>query len=252
MKLNKLARNALAAVTAGFFLTACSQGLLKDNEEKPVKTIYEIALNQAKPGEYAEFLKTRETFVDILGKEKATQNEGKWQPFFAIDPSLKLDRIIAGMTVWDSMEGFGEAAQRLVPQEEGVAYFSTFDPLAYALLETKDGKPFDLESIKKPGSAIEFAIRKGKTDDAFGEVRDTFFNYLAQYDGYEFAREFKVYKLDENGMPTLAENTQAVIIAWETAEQFQAGAQAIFASKEAADFFALIDVENYLATSPTE
>lgn len=217
-----------------------------------MNTIYEIAINQSKPGEHVKFLETRQAFVDVLGKEQATQNEGKWQPFFATDPNLELDRIVAGMTVWNSMGGFGEAAQRLLPKKEAIDYFSTFDPLAYALLETKDGKAFDIESIKEDGSTIEFAIRKGKTDDAFGDVRDAFFKSLEQYEGYQFAREFKVYKLDERGIPSLAENTQAVIISWKSAEQFQAAVQPIFASKEAADFFSIIDVESYLATSPAE
>ena len=71
-------------------------------------------------------------------------------------------------------------------------------------------------------------LGKEKTADAFGEKRETFFNSLNNYDGYKFAREFKVYKLDEQSIPNLAENTQAVIIVWENAEKFQAAATPIF------------------------
>ncbi len=154
------------------------------------------------------------------------------------------------MTEWSSMDRFGEAAARLVPQEEGQAYFASFNPLAYALLEPVDGHPFDMESINKDGLVIEFAIREGKTADAFGEKRDIFFYSLSNYDGYQFAREFKVHKLDKQGDPHMAENTQAVLIVWESAEKFQAAAQPIFATKEYQEFAENLEVETYFATSP--
>ncbi|MEZ5056942.1 MAG: hypothetical protein R2879_07860 [Saprospiraceae bacterium] len=126
-----------------------------------MSTIFEIAINQSKEGQHDQFLYTREKFVEVLGKEKATLNEGKWKPFFTVAPDLDLNRILIGMTTWSSMEGFGEAAGRLMPQPVAVNYFSSFDPLAYALLQTVDGKEFDMESIKEDGLVVEFAIRKG-------------------------------------------------------------------------------------------
>jgi hypothetical protein len=190
--------------------------------------------------------------VEVLGKEEATLNEGKWQPFFTVIPDINLEEVLIGMTAWNSMEGFGEAAQRLMPQQEAKNYFASFNPLAYALLEPIDGKPFDMESIKKEGLVVEFAIRKAKTEDAFGEKRDAFFNSLPNYNGYQFAREFKVYKLNEQGVPTLAENTQAVVIVWDDPEVFQAAATPIFGTKEYQDFAAAIEVETYFATSPVK
>ena len=119
-------------------------------------------------------------------------------------------------------------------------------------LETVDGEAFDVESIKQEGLVVEFAIRKGKTTDAFAQKRETFFNSLNNFDGYQFAREFKVHKLDEKGIPSLAENTQAVIIVWENAEKFQAAATPIFGTKEYQEFAENLDVETYFATSPIE
>lgn len=227
---------------------------IKGNDRENSKTInmYEIAINQAKEGQEQTFLETRAKFVEVLAKEEATLNEGKWKPFFTVVPDLKLDNILIGMTHWNSLEGFGEAAARLMPQQVAIDYFSSFNPLAYALLETVDGKSFDFETIKKEGLVVEFAIRKGTTADAFGEKRETFFNSLNNYDGYKFAREFKVHKLNEQGMPTLAENTQAVIIVWENAEKFQAAATPIFATKEYQEFAANLEVETYFATSPAK
>lgn len=226
-------------------------------DEKKLQTqkagsMYEIAINQAKEGQEQNFLATRAKFVEVLGKEEATLNEGKWKPFFTVVPDLDLDNILIGMTHWNSLEGFGESAARLMPQKVAIDYFSSFNPLAYALLETVDGEPFDLETIKKEGLVVEFAIRKGKTADAFGEKREAFFNSLTNYDGYKFAQEFKVHKLNEEGMPTLAENTQAVIIVWENAEKFQAAARPIFGTQAYQEFAENLEVETYFATSPTE
>lgn len=220
-----------------------------DNME--MKAIYELAINKAKDGDYAHFLDTRAKFVEVLGKEEATLNEGKWKPFFTVGDT-KLDDVLVGMTHWNSMQGFGATAVRLMPQQVTQDYFGSFNPLAYVLLETLDGKPFDVESIKKEGQVVEFAIRKGKTEDAFGKARDTFFKSLENYDGYGFAREFKVYQLDENSMPQFQEGTQAVIIVWDSMAAFQAAAQPIFGTKEYADFSANLDVKSYFATNPVK
>ena len=234
-------------------LTSCGTNKSTNtSNSKKMNTLFEIAINQSKEGQHQNFLDTRAKFVEVLGKEKATLNEGKWQPFFTVIPDLNLEQVLIGMTEWNSMQGFGEAATRLMPQKEAKDYFASFNPLAYVVLETLDGKPFDMESIKKEGLVVEFAIRKGKTDDAFGENREVFFNSLESYDGYKFAREFKVHKLNEQGVPSLAENTQAVIIVWENPLKFQAAAQPIFGTKEYQNFAANLDVETYFASSPTK
>ncbi|RMG22426.1 MAG: hypothetical protein D6730_16390 [Bacteroidetes bacterium] len=235
-------------------ITSCgtNKKVNQTQNNKTMTPVYEIAINQAKDGNVQNFLDTRGKFVEVLGKEENTLNEGKWKPFFTVDPNLVLDEILIGMTHWNSMQGFGETAMKLMPQDVTKNYFASFNPLAYGLLETVDGKPFDMETIKKEGNVVEFAIRKGKTADAFGEKRETFFKSLENYDGYKFAREFKFYELDAQGMPKLAENTQAVIIVWENSEKFQAAATPIFGSKEYADFSSLIDVKSYFATFATK
>ena len=119
-------------------------------------------------------------------------------------------------------------------------------------MQTVDGEAFDMNSIKAEGNVVEFAIRKGKTADAFGEKRETFFNSLNAFDGYKFAREFKVHKLSEQGIPSLAENTQAVIIVWESVEHFQAAATPVFASQSYQEFAEQLEVEAYFASFPTK
>lgn len=234
-------------------ITSCGTNKnVNQSKSKKMSSIFEIAINQSKDGQHQAFLNSRAKFVEVLGKEAATLNEGKWQPFFTVAPDLNLDHILIGMTHWNSMEGFGEAAARLMPQQVAIDYFSSFNPLAYALLEPVDGKSFDMNTIKKEGAVVEFAIRKGKTADAFGQARETFFNSLENYDGYQFAREFNVYKLSEAGVPALAENTQAVIIVWENAEKFQAAATPIFGTAEYQNFAANLEVETYFATFPSK
>lgn len=217
-----------------------------------MEIIYELAINQAKEGQLDQFLDTRSKFVQVLGKQPETLDEGKWSPFYTVDPNLDLKQILIGMTEWKSMQAFGETAGRLMPQQVTKDYFESFNPLAYALLSPVDGKPFDFSSIKQAGNVVEFAIRKGKSSDAFGNKREAFFNSLKTYDGYKFAREFIVYALDESGMPSLQKNTQAVIIVWESAEQFQTAAQPIFGSEEFQQFSNNLDVQTYFASMPVK
>ncbi len=211
--------------------------------------IFELAVNKAKKGQLETFLQTRTEFVEVLGKEKNTLNEGKWKPFFTVG-DLELGDVLIGMTHWNSMQGFGETAMKLLPQNEAKNYFASFDPLAYVLLETADNQVFDMESIKKEGLVVEFAIRKAKTADAFGAPHEAFFESLKNYEGYQFAREFKVYQLDENSMPQFQEGVQAVIIVWENVAVFQAAAGSIFASTEYGNFAKNLDVSAYFASNP--
>lgn len=246
-------KHLIITAISAMALFSCSTSKINQTKNQKIMTpMYEIAINQAKDGNVQHFLDTRAKFVEVLGKEENTLNEGKWKPFFTVDQSIKLDEILIGITHWNSMQSFGETALKLMPQQVTQNYFASFNQLAYGLLETVDGKAFDMESIKKEGNVIEFAIRKGKTADAFGAKREAFFKSLENYDGYKFAREFKFYELDEKGMPKLAENTQAVIIVWENPEKFQAAATPIFGSKEYADFANLIDVKSYFATFATK
>lgn len=211
--------------------------------------IFELAINKAKAGQYDHFLQARAQFVEVLGQEDATLNEGKWKPFFTVG-DLKLDDVLVGMTHWNSMQGFGETAGRLMPQPVTQNYFASFAPLAYVLLETADGAPFDMESIKTECNVVEFAIRKGKTPDTFGAARETFFKSLENHQGYKSAREFKVWQLDENSMPQFQEGVQAVIIVWENIDDFQAAATPIFGSAEYQKFAGNLEVSAYFATSP--
>jgi len=246
-------KHIIIAFACVALITSCgtNKNVKQTKNNKKMTPVYEIAINKAKDGNIQNFLETREKFVEVLGKEDATLNEGKWKPFFTVDQSMKLDEILIGMTHWNSMQGFGETAMKLMPQDVTKNYFASLNPLAYGLLETVDGKPFDMETIKKEGNVIEFAIRKGKTADAFGAKRETFFKSLENYDGYKFAREFKFYELDEQGMPKLAVNTQAVIIVWENSDKFQAAATPIFGTNEYQDFAADLEVKSYFATFAT-
>lgn len=214
-------------------------------------SIFELAINKAKSGQYENFLETRAKFVEVLGQEPATLNEGKWNPFFTVG-DLALDDVLIGMTHWNSMQGFGETAGRLMPQPVTQNYFASFEQLTYALLETVDGQPFDMETIKEEGLVVEFAVRKATTADAFGAPRDAFFQSLENYKGYRFAREFKVYQLDENSMPQFLEGTQAVIIVWESIEAFQAAANPVFASDTYQNFAKNLEVSAYFASAPVK
>lgn len=229
----------------GLFLININQGNAKE-----MSTTFEIAINQAKDGQKDKFWSSRKDFVSLLSKEENALNDGKWAPFFALDPKMDLSSVVVGMTEYPSIQAFGEIASRLVPTKEAAEYFSSFNPLAYGLLETIDGKHFDISTIKEEGLVVEFAVRKVKEADAFGTKRETFFKSLEKYDGFKFSREFKMFKLDEKGMPHFAEGYQVVIIVWEDTTKFQAAAGPVFQSKEYAEFAGAIEVEAYFATNP--
>lgn len=214
-------------------------------------SIFELAINKAKLGQYENFLETRAKFVEVLGQEPATLNEGKWKPFFTVG-DLALDDVLIGMTHWNSMQGFGETAGRLIPLPVTQNYFASFEQLTYVLLETADGQEFDMESIKEDGLVVEFAVRKATTAGAFEAPREAFFQSLENYEGYGFAREFKVYQIDENSMPQFMEDTQAVIIVWKNLESFQAAANPVFASDTYQNFAKNLEVSAYFASAPVK
>ena len=238
-----------------FIIIACfgilaSFGSENSNHLKTEKmnSIFELAINKHKAGQGEAFLDTRAKFVEILKKEKATLNDGKWKPFFTVDPNLKVEEVLVGITEWSSLQDFGEAAGRLLPQAPAKNYFATFDPLAYLAMEPIDGKPFDINGIQKAGQVVEFAVRKAKTEDAFTTKRDAFFSTLPNYDGFLFDREFKVYQFDESFQVSQPKDLQVVVIVWESVEKFQAAANPIFASQEYSDFASSIEVQTYFAT----
>ena len=75
---------------------------IAQQKENDMNSVFEIAINQANEGGLDNFLETREKFVEVLGKEEATLNEGKWKPFFAVNPDYQLENILIGMTEWNS------------------------------------------------------------------------------------------------------------------------------------------------------
>lgn len=213
-----------------------------------MNTIFELSISQSKEGQHQAFVDSKQKFYDILAQEKGTQNIGNFQPVFSMMEELDLSRIALSMIEWSSMDAFKETVMRLMPAVR--EYASTFDPLNLVLLETTDGQVFDLDSIKKEGLAVEFVIRKGKTADAFGANRDALFEAFKNFDGFLFGREFNMYALNEQGIPTLVDDTQVAIVVWESPKQLQDAGPAIFGLKEFQTFVADIDIQTQFGTTP--
>jgi hypothetical protein len=245
-------RKFLLAFTYLALITSCNTSKnINSSKNEKFKFMYELAIYQSKESQYQTFLNTREKFVEVLDKEKVLLNKGEWKPFYTFVPGIELDNVLIGMTQWNSLNEFSETSSRLSSSKEARDYFSSFNSLAFVFLEPLDGKAFDFEALKNEGLALEFVIRRGKTKDAFGEKTEILFNSLDKYDGYKFSREFKVYKMNEQGVPSLVENTQAVIIVWENVEKFQSASQSISVSKEFQEYVANLEVETFFAASPT-
>lgn len=214
-----------------------------------MNTIFELSISQSKAGQHQAFLDEKQKFHQTLVNEDSMLNEGTFQPVFSMMTELDLNRISISMLEWASMDAFKETTMRLRPNLG--AYTATFDSLNFVLLETADGKVFDLSSIKKEGLAVEFVIRKGKTTDAFGANRDALFEKFETFDSFLFGREFKIYAFNEQGILSLVENTQAVLTVWESPQQLQEAGPAIFGLKEFQTFAANIDIQTQYGTTPT-
>jgi len=215
-------------------------GLIDTNKQaQKIATIYELAINKVKKGRSDDFKNAREKFITEMKKEEGVGVDGAWQSFFTTAPDIDAKDVLVGMTKWDSMGAFGKAAEHLMPMQVTKNYFDTFDSLVYLQLQPENGKSFDLNSLLKDGQVVEFAVRitKEAKKDVFAEKRKTFFDILAGYKGFVFDREFVA----------VDGSVRAVIIVWESLEDFKTAGKTIFQLPEYKDFVSIVDVKAYQA-----
>lgn len=118
------------------FITSCSTNKnVNQSNSKKMNSIFEIAINQSKDGQHPTFLETREKFVEVLSKEDATLNEGKWEPFFTVAPNLKLEHILKSFKICS----FYNPILRKISTSNGVP--DIFSPTRCSQLIVSDGGP---------------------------------------------------------------------------------------------------------------
>ena len=108
------------------------------------QTIYELAINQVKPGRLADFKAARAAFIAEMKKAEGVGPDAAYQSFFTM-PGENESEVFVGVTEWNSAEDFAGAAAQLMPTDAFQNYFQTFEQLAYLQLRPEDGQPFELD-----------------------------------------------------------------------------------------------------------
>jgi hypothetical protein len=217
---------------------AAAAGAAAAQEAPMAGPIYEIAIQEVKPGMDEAWAERRAAFLDLLGARAG--NEADWTfPAFFTFPEPGPQPVYIGITRWSSLADFGAAAEALMPTETAQGFFGTVNMQAFVQAAPADGEPFLIEDhIGTPGQVIEAAVRRAPEgqEEAYTVARDAFFARVAEQPGYIFHREF----LTPDGW-------QAVLIGWDSQAEFQAALGALSGMPEMGSFFGIAEVMAYQA-----
>ena len=203
-----------------------------------VDDVLEIAIRRLNEGQdVAEFEAARDAFVDQLKDQPGVGTDREFSAFvdFATfaEPSPP---VFTGMTQYDSIDSFQDAGAALGESAEAGAFFSTFTPEVFTVLQPLDGYgPLDLATIAADGdNVLEVAVRDLSAYEAFdatayADARDAFLGVLTAQPGV--VREYQwVSVLDPNVVVGMTVYEDA------TAFQTVATDPAVAGSDEAAAF----------------
>lgn len=167
--------------------------------------IYEVAINQVKPGRLTDFTEARAAFITKMKTADGVGPDAAFQSFFTM-PGENESEVFVSVTEWNPAGDFANAADQLAPAEAFQIYTETFDQLAYLQVRPEDGEPSELQQLLDCG-AVEFAVRTIKPEQAclFVEKRKAFFDAVAAQPGYLFDRE----------LLSLDDDSQVLVVAWE-------------------------------------
>lgn len=206
---------------------------------KMIDTIYEIAIQEVKPGMEETWAERRAVFLEKLDGREGNEKDWTFPAFFTF-PEPGPNPVYVGMTRWSKLANFAAAAEELMPTQTASSFFETVNMQAFVQVKPLDGGEFVLEDlINKPGQVLEVAVRRpmeGKRAE-FDAGRDAFFGRVAEQPGYIFDREF-----------VTADGWQAVLIGWESMEKFQAALGVVSKGPEMQAFFGVADIMAYQAT----
>ncbi len=245
---------ALIALST-FLLTACnpapaeeaSEGKAVDststtNTPNMVTTaVYELAVRVTKEGQLEAFEQARSNFIELLQQQEGAETDREFKSFYALPEPNKTD-VFIGMTKWASIEAAGKASSQLMGTETATTFFSTFDFMAYALMQQTEGPDFDLATLAaSPGRVLEVAVRRTNQgqEAAFNEMRDAFVEYLSAQPGVQESYEFEVL----GSLPGLeTEGLTIGMTVYESQESFQAVAGSIMQQEVTQNYFGTFDV----------
>ena len=205
----------------------------------PEETVYEIAIQEVKPGMEAEWAERRAAFLAELSTREGNEKDWTFPAFFTF-PEPGPNPVYVGLTRWSRLADFAAAAEALMPTETATAFFETVEMQAFVQARPLDGGSFVLEDhIDSPGQVLEVAVRRpldGMRAE-FDAGRDAFFAEVAAQPGYLFDREF-----------VTADGWQAVLIGWQSVEDFQAALGVLSQGPEMGAFFGAAEILAYQAT----
>ena len=222
-------------LSAGLALTA---GATLAQEATLTGPIYEIAIQEVKNGDVADWAAARAPLLEGLAQTPGVEEDWTLKAFFTFPEPGPLP-VYVGLTRWSSIEDFGAASQAMMTMPVVQSFFEKINMQAFVQVAPADGQPFILEDyINQPGQVLEVAVRTPKAghEGDFDAARAGFFGKVAEQDGYIFDREF-----------VTADGQRVVMIGWESQPQFMAALGALSQMPEMGAFFGIIDASAYQA-----
>ena len=222
-------------LSAGLALTA---GATLAQEATLTGPIYEIAIQEVKNGDVADWAAARAPLLEGLAQTPGVEEDWTLKAFFTFPEPGPLP-VYVGLTRWSSIADFGAASQAMMTMPVVQAFFEKINMQAFVQVAPADGQPFILENyINQPGQVLEVAVRTPKAgqEGDFDAARAGFFGKVAEQDGYIFDREF-----------VTADGQRVVMIGWESQPQFLAALGALSQMPEMGAFFGIIDASAYQA-----
>jgi len=200
--------------------------------------IYEIAIQEVKNGDVAEWAAARAPLLQGLAETKGVEKDWTLKAFFTFPEPGPLP-VYVGLTRWSSIDDFNTASSAMMALPQVQDFFGKVNMQAFVQVATADGKPFMLEDyINKSGQVLEVAVRTPKPgqEDNFDAARAGFFGKVAEQPGYIFDREFLT-----------GDGQRVVMIGWESQEQFMTALGKLSQMPEMGAFFGIIDASAYQA-----
>lgn len=217
---------------------ALAAGFAQAEETMMTGPIYEIAIQEVKNGDSADWADARAPLLEMLSKQPGNEADWTLEAFFTFPEPGPLP-VYVGLTRWSSMADFAAATEAMMPKPEVQAFFGKVNMQAFVQVKPADGKAFLLEDyINKPGQVLEVAVRipKAGEEGNFDAARAGFFGKVAEQPGYIFDREF-----------VTADGQRVVMIGWDSQPEFMTALQALSQMPEMGAFFGIIDATAYQA-----
>ncbi|MEL6193446.1 MAG: hypothetical protein AAFR66_15410 [Bacteroidota bacterium] len=203
--------------------------------EEVTADVIEIAVRAVKEGQKIAFEEARAGFIGKWLSSEGVEVDREYKAFYNIPQSEQ--EVFVGMTSWTSLDNFNTASQSNGQSPEAMAFFQTFDMLAFVQAKATEGD-FDLASIgKTEGSIIEIAVRKVSPETAadFNEKRLPYIAALNEVEGVLGSYEFEV-------LGGYGENLTVGMTEYKDQTAFQAVNETVNQSETAKAYFSAFEI----------